>query len=116
MNGMPPMPRRVKKLPLTEARKVRMRNRLSRSRGNGVLRGVQSVACQQRDGNRQQLQRSDARAERMFAEDFQHIRQQADAGTEQQKAGDIERMRVCFAVIGQMPVNQVQAQRGQWGC
>ncbi len=85
------MPRRVKKLPLTAARKVRMRNRLRRSSGNAVLRRVQSIAGQQRDGNRQQAQ-DFARAQRVFAEYFQHIGQQRDAGAEQDEADDIERI------------------------
>ena len=92
MNGIPPMPRRVKKLPLTAARKVRMRNRLSASKGNGVFAACKSIACQQQDGNRQQPQDL-AHAQRMFAEYLQHIGQQRDAGAEEDEAHEIERIR-----------------------
>ena len=51
MNGMPPMPRRVKKLPLTAARNVRMRNKPKRQQGKRGLRGMKSIAGQQHDGN-----------------------------------------------------------------
>ena len=49
------------------------------------LRRVQPVACQQRDGNRQQSQ-DFGNAQRMFAENLQHIRQQRDAGAKQNEA------------------------------
>ena len=65
---------------------------------------MQSIARQQRDGNRQQPQ-DFAHAQRMFAEHLQHIRQQRDAGAEQDEADNIERIRF-FAVVRQMQIDQ----------
>ena len=44
---MPPMPSRVKKLPLTAARKVRIRNRLKLQQRKRRPRRVKSVAREQ---------------------------------------------------------------------
>ncbi len=72
MNGIPPMPRRVKKLPLTAARKVRMPKQAQSQQRKRDLRRMQSVARQQRNGDRQQPHNL-AHAQRMFAEYLQHI-------------------------------------------
>ena len=47
------MPSRVKKLPLTAALNVRMRNRLNCSNGNAIRRRMQPIAGDQRQRNRQ---------------------------------------------------------------
>ena len=61
------------------------------------LRRMQSIACQQQDGNRQQPQ-DFAHAQRMFTEYLQHIRQQRDAGAKQDEADNIEGIGL-FAVV-----------------
>ena len=50
----------------------------------------------------------------MIAEYLQDIRQQCDAGTEQDEPDDIERLRILLAVIGQMQVDQNQAGNSNW--
>jgi hypothetical protein len=45
----------------------------------------------------------------VFAEDFEHIGQQRDAGAEEDEADGVERMGLLFAVVGQMQVDHDQA-------
>ena len=52
---------------------------------------MQQITREQRERNRQQSQ-DFADAQRMFTEDLQHIRQQSDAGTEEDEPHNIERM------------------------
>ena len=49
------------------------------------------------------------RAQGVLAKDFQHIGKQRDAGAEKNQANDIKRIGVLFAIVGQMAVDQVQA-------
>src|SRR5579872_3972016 len=44
----------------------------------------------------------------MIAEYLQHIRQQSDAGTEENEANDVERLRVLCAIVRQMQMDQCQ--------
>ena len=53
---------------------------------------------------------------RVLAEDFEHIGEQRDAGAEEDQADDVERMRLVFAVVGQVQIDQDQARRGRWEC
>src|SRR5450631_3423745 len=69
---------------------------------------VQSIGAEQRGGDGQQPQYL-ASAQAGFAEDFEHIRQQGNAGTEQYQADDVERIVALLTVIRQMPVDQYQA-------
>jgi len=94
------MPSRVKKLPLTAARNVRMRKRLRRSKGNRCARR----GSHRRPAGRRRVPAGQhlTRAEGVFAEYFEDIRQQSDARTEQKQAGDIEGMRLHPVIIGQM--------------
>src|SRR6202035_1855169 len=75
----------------------------------GMLRAqrVQAVRCEQRGGDGEQSQYL-APAQAGFAENFQHIRQQGNAGSEQYQADDVERMIALLAVVGQMSVDHVQ--------
>ena len=88
------MPRRVKKLPLTAARNVRIRNSARCSIGYAVSGRVKSVACQQRARETRQKPQNFASVQRMLAKHLQHVRQQRDAGSEQNQPGHIERIRV----------------------
>ena len=45
----------------------------------------------------------------MFAEDFEHIGEQRDAGAEEDEADDIEGMACLFAVVGQMEIDHDEA-------
>jgi len=45
----------------------------------------------------------------MIAEYLQHVRQQGDAGTEEDEADDVERLGVRFSIVGQMQIDQDQA-------
>src|ERR1017187_1653517 len=45
----------------------------------------------------------------MFAEDLQYIRQQSDAGAEENESDDIKRVGLLFAVVGQMQMDEDQA-------
>jgi len=47
----------------------------------------------------------------MFAENFQHIRQQPDARAEQDQSGEVERMRMRLAIIRQMAQDQIEAEQ-----
>ena len=67
------------------------------------FRGVQPIACEERQGDGQEAQ-DFARTERVFTEDFQHVGEQRDAGAEQNQADCIERVGF-FAVVGEMAVH-----------
>ena len=45
----------------------------------------------------------------MLAENLQHVREQRDAGAEQDQADDIETMHAALAKIGQVKIDQHQA-------
>ena len=107
------MPRRVTKLPLTAARKVRMRNRLESQQR--ILRSSWRAARSPPAARATIASRpSDfARAQRVLAEHFQHIGKQRDAGAEQDQADDVERIGVLFAIVGQMPIDQIASRGGR---
>jgi hypothetical protein len=46
------------------------------------------------------------RAQSVFSEDFQHIRQQSDSGAEQDKSDDIKRVRVLFPKVWQVQIDE----------
>src|SRR5450631_1659586 len=69
---------------------------------------VQSIGAEQRGGDGEQPQYL-ASAQAGFAEYFEHIRQQGNAGAEQYHADDVERIVAMLTVIRQMPVDQYQA-------
>ena len=50
----------------------------------------------------------------MFAEDFQHVRQQPDAGAEENESDHVKRMGVLFAVVGQMQIDEDQTCKANW--
>ena len=108
---MPPMPMRVKKLPPTAARKVRMRNRAELQQREAPCGRAQPVAEQQRDREHQAAPSICAAAQTVLAEDLEHVGQQRDAGAEQHQPDDIERWRLLVAVVGQMAVHEVEAEQ-----
>ncbi len=67
--------------------------------------GVKSVACQEEDGNGESPQNFPG-AQRMFAEHFQHVGKQGNAGAEEKQPGHIQRIGV-LAVVGEMAVDEV---------
>src|ERR1700722_3884007 len=74
---------------------------------------MKQVAANQRQGNRQQAQ-DFAGTQRMFAENFQHVRQQGDSGTKQKEPGNIERVGLFLAVVGQMQIHHKQTDDPYW--
>ena len=78
-------------------------------------RRAKSIAGQQQGGNRQHAQHF-APAQRVLAEHLQYIRQQSDAGTEQQQSGDIQRMRMLLAIVRQVEIDHEQARSGRSEC
>ena len=107
------MPSRVKKLPLTAAPKVRMRNRSQIQQRKCNPRRVQSIAEDERERNRQQPDNFSKR-QRVLAEYLQHIRQQRHAGTEQNEPDNVERLGIFFAIIRQMQIDQNEAGDADW--
>ena len=71
---------------------------------------MQAVTGQERKGDGQQAQDFQA-AQGVFAEHFEHVRKERDAGAEENEADDVERAGVFFAVVREMPIDQVQAQK-----
>ncbi len=69
---------------------------------------VQSVTRKKERGKREQRQHFPA-AQRVLAEHLEHIRQQRDAGTEQDEADNVRRMSTTFAVVREIAVHQIQA-------
>ena len=50
----------------------------------------------------------------MLAEYLQHIRQQRHAGAEENEPDNVERLRILFAIVRQMQINQKQAGNSDW--
>ena len=69
---------------------------------------MESVGSEKRDGDREKPENF-GRAQRMLAKDFQHIGEQRDPGAEKNQADDIKRIGVLFAIVGQMAVDEIQA-------
>ena len=76
---------------------------------------MQPVADKKGRGDRKQAE-DFASAQGMFAEDFEDIGEQGDAGAEEDEAEQVERRCVLLAIVGQMEIDQDQAERGRWGC
>jgi len=55
-----------------------------------------------------------AELKRVLAEDLEHIRQQCDAGTEENKAGNIDWLRSLLPIIRQIQMDQNQAGDPNW--
>ncbi len=106
------MPRRVTKLPTdggaerAEAEEREAQQRVKR------LRGVQAVAGEQRERDEEQAD-DFAGAQRVLAENFEHVGEQRDAGAEEDEADDVERIGVLFAIVGQDGDRRDRGRRGR---
>ena len=77
---------------------------------------LQAVASEQRERRAPSRPSISRRAQSVLAEHFEHVRQQRDAGAEQDQADDVERMRLGLAIVGQMAINEIQPERGRSAC
>ena len=70
---------------------------------------MQPVTCEQGERHGQQPQDL-AHAQRMLAEDLQHVGEQGDAGAEEDKPDYIERASFLFAIVRQVQIDHQQTE------
>ena len=110
--GIPPMPSRVKKLPLTAARKVRMRNRTQAQQGMRGLRRMQAVTRQAE--TRKAPEAPKFRAQLSVCSPNTSSTYESSATPEPNRIRPtISSGSVCLAIVRQMLIDEIQARSNQ---